>query len=124
MKKLKKEKKLNKAKLEKLLDKAWSEYVRKRDKVCQKCFGRGHIAPHHAFGRRHHATRWDIYNGIGLCFPCHIHWAHRDPAGFSVWFKKHIGEFQYERLAEVHNQVTKYTVEDLQQMLNWLREEK
>ena len=116
-----KEKKPNKAKIEKELDKAWSLYVRNRDIFCQKCGGYGSISAHHAFGRRHRATRWDVMNGVGLDFACHIHWAHRDPSGFTEWFRKHIGEDQYNRLAESHNIVVKHTVEDLQAMLKNLR---
>ena len=118
---MKKPKKPNKAKLEKLLDKEWSEYVRNRDKVCQKCGSFSSISAHHAFGRRHRAVRWDVVNGVGLCFPCHIRWAHRDPAGFSVWFERRVGADQYARLAEAHNQVVKHSAEDLQQILETIR---
>ena len=114
---MKKPKKPNRKKLEKQLDKEWSEYVRNRDRVCQKCGGVSSISSHHAYGRRHRATRWDVINGVGLCYPCHIHWAHRDCAGFADWFRKHVGDDNYERLAEAHNQVVKHTVEDLQNML-------
>ncbi len=116
-----KRKKPSKARIEKELDKAWSEYVRGRDMVCQKCKGQGSISAHHAFGRRHRATRWDVMNGIGLCYPCHIHWAHRDVAGFTYWFQTRLGEDQYLRLAEAHNQITKHTAEDLQQMLETIK---
>ena len=112
-----KKKKPNKAKLEKDLDKAWSEYVRARDRICQKCGGSGSISAHHAFGRRHRTTRWDVINGVGLCYPCHIHWAHRDPAGFAVWFENHVGRDQYNRLAGVHNQIVKNNAEDLVSIL-------
>lgn len=112
----------NKAKLEKELDKAWSLYVRKRDKHCQKCGSSGSISAHHAFGRRHRATRWDVFNGVGLCYPCHIHWAHRDPAGFTEWFKKQVGQDQYERIADAHNQIFKPSNEDLEFMLKTINE--
>ena len=116
-------KKFNKKKVEKELDKKWSEYVRKRDVFCKRCGGsRGFISAHHAFGRRHLATRWDIFNGVGLCYPCHIHWAHRDSAGFTEWFRVHVSEDQYNRLAEAHNMVVKFTTEDLIQILKNLEE--
>jgi len=118
---MKKPKKISRDKLEKLLDKEWSLYVRNRDKVCQKCGSSSSLSPHHAFGRRHRATRWDVFNGITLCYPCHIHWAHRDAAGFSVWFEKRIGEHQFSRLAEVHNQVVKHTTEELISMLEFFK---
>ena len=115
--KVKRAVKPNRAKLEAKLDAAWSRYVRGRDKSCQKCNGSGSISAHHAFGRRHKATRWDVINGIGLCYPCHINWAHRDPSGFSFWFEQMVGRDQYLRLAEAHNIPVKHTADDLQKML-------
>ena len=120
---VKKEKKPSRSKLENMLDSEWSIYVRNRDKICQKCHGHSPIAPHHAFGRRHRTTRWDVVNGVGLCFPCHIHWAHRDPCSFSVWFERHIGKDQYSRLSEAHSMEAKYTTEELVGMLNWFKQE-
>lgn len=117
-----KPKRQNSKKIEKELDKAWSKYIRERDKRCQKCGGSGALSAHHAFGRRHRATRWDIHNGVGLDYACHIHWAHRDPAGFTEWFKSHVGEDQYNRLAECHNHVVKHTIEDLRRILKDLEE--
>jgi len=113
---------MNRAKLEKELDKAWSEYVRKRDKRCRKCGGNGAVSAHHAFGRRHKATRWDVFNGISLCYACHIHWAHRDPSGFTYWFQNQIPVEQYDRISEAHLQIFKPTTEELKRMLDDLKE--
>jgi 5-methylcytosine-specific restriction endonuclease McrA len=119
MKKItKKDSNKQKKRLEKKLDIAWSAFVRRRDRVCQKCGGIGTVAPHHAFGRRHLATRWLPENGIGLCYPCHIHWAHRDPAGFTEWFRNKIGEEKYTQLAMEHNSVVKFDNECLEAMLD------
>ena len=107
--------------LEKELDNAWSGYVRTRDRCCQKCGGNGSLSAHHAFGRRHRSTRWDVMNGVALDYACHIHWAHRDPAGFAVWFRDHVGVCQFERLAEAHNIPVKHTTEQLQQMLEFFK---
>jgi len=106
--------------LEKLLDIKWSESVRAKSAYCEKCGSFGPASAHHAFGRRHRATRWDLMNGVKLCFPCHIHWAHRDPAGFAVWFEKRVGQDQYNRLAEAHNMIVKHEEEDLQGILTGL----
>lgn len=119
MRTTKKDSKKQKQLLEKKLDKAWSEYVRNRDNRCKKCGGSGAVSPHHAFGRRHMATRWDVNNGVGLCYPCHIHWAHRDPAGFTEWFRELIGDEKYIHLALEHNKIVKYDNECLETMLDW-----
>jgi hypothetical protein len=50
-----------------------------------------------------------------------MYFAHRDSAGFAEWFKTHIGEDQYNRLAEAHRQIVKHSAEDLQQILDTIR---
>jgi hypothetical protein len=114
---MKKPKKPNRKKLEKELDKAWSEYVRGRDGVCQMCGSSSTLAAHHAFGRVHRATRWDIYCGVAVCWPCHKFRCHGDPAGFTVWFKKHVGDAQFNRLSESHRQIAKFSSDDLERMI-------
>ena len=117
-----KKKKSSREKLEKELDKAWSEYVRRKG-ICAKCGSRSaSVSAHHVFGRRHQATRWDVANGCPLCFAHHIHWAHRDIGGFMAWFEEYIGPDQYNRLKEAHRQITKFTVEDLEQKLKGIQE--
>jgi 5-methylcytosine-specific restriction endonuclease McrA len=120
-KRKKKVKKPTRQELEKKLDSAWSLAVRTRDKNCQRCGG-FYVSAHHAFGRRHKATRWDLFNGISLCYPCHIHWAHRDPAGFTVWFEGKVGRAHYSRMAEEHLIPKKFTLEDLEIKLKALEE--
>ena len=117
-----KKRKPNKKRIENMLDHAWSEFVHKRDKFCQKCGGRGGLQAHHAFGRRNTATRWDVENGVLLCHPHHHYWAHRDSAGFAWWFANKIGEAQYMRLAEAHVQIYKPSIDELSQKLNALNE--
>lgn len=116
-------KKPKKTLLRNRLDKEWSLYVRNRDKVCQKCGSTSKtLAAHHAFGRRHLATRWDVFNGISLCFACHINWAHRDPSGFSEWFREHIGDDQFNRLSEAHTSVVKLSTQEMETILDVLTE--
>jgi hypothetical protein len=115
-----KKKKPSRSKLEKDLDKAWSDYIRRRDGVCQKC-GATPVSAHHAFGRVNRATRWDVMNGTSLCFYHHLYWAHRDSCSFAEWFKGHVGADHYNRLAECHNQVVKFSTDDLARMLSVLK---
>lgn len=82
------------------LDELWSRAVRLRDKyTCQKC-GRTHkqVQAAHIFSRNRKSVRWDIDNGITLCYYCHIHWAHREPLEFAEWIKERLGEEKYEKL--------------------------
>lgn len=118
---MKRKKKTDRKKIENALDKAWSGYVRSRDKSCKLCGSSSILAAHHAFGRVHRATRWDVMNGVALCWPCHRFRAHGDPAGFSVWFERHVGSEQYQRLSEAHRIISKHTIEDLKIMLDILK---
>jgi hypothetical protein len=106
-------------KLEKTLDSSWSILVRSKG-MCEKCGSSSSLSAHHAFGRRHRATRWDLYNGVALCYPCHIHWSHRDPCSFAEWFRKRVGDDQYNRLSEAHTLPALHTEEDLQGILSGL----
>lgn len=59
-------------------DKLWSEAVRTRDGECVLCGRQDALAAHHwirsrAQGNKH---RWNIKNGITLCFACHIYKVH------------------------------------------------
>lgn len=103
--------------LEKTLDLSWSKVVRERDGRCRLCGGNSTLAAHHAFGRTHKSTRWDLENGVALCWPCHKFRAHGDPAGFAVWFEGQVGKDQYARLSEAHNIPALHTEDDLRGIL-------
>ena len=72
------------------LDKLWSQAVRKRDGICQRCRKTKASQAAHIFGRSNMATRWDLMNGIGLCYFCHIIWAHRQPVEFTLWVQSRL----------------------------------
>ena len=71
--------KWNAAKAKRKLDKLWSTIIHKRDKWCMIC-GKvdGVLNAHHINSRSHIATRWDVRNGVLLCFWCHQR-VHNDP---------------------------------------------
>lgn len=59
-------------------DKLWSEAVRMRDGECVLCGKKEGLNAHHwihskAQGNKH---RWNIKNGVTLCYPCHIYKVH------------------------------------------------
>lgn len=75
--------KWNAARAKRSLDKLWAARIKARDESCQFC-GRteGRLNAHHIFSRRHLATRWDLRNGVLICFTCHQR-AHNDiPWGY------------------------------------------
>lgn len=98
-------KKFNKTKAKKNLDSLWSQAVRIRDGRCCKCGSVTCLNAHHIFGRRHLATRWVIDNGITLCMPCHIFWAHRDPGTFMAWWIGKYGKSEFDRLSNMSQMI-------------------
>lgn len=75
----------------KTLDKLWSEGVRSLGR-CEKCGTTTRLTAAHIVSRRHRATRWDLRNGVCLCYRCHIHWAHTEPLDFAEWLRETKGE--------------------------------
>lgn len=66
--------KFNKKSYKKKLDSLWSEIVRGRDKVCMTCGKTETLQAHHAIVRKgqSNSTRWDLENGVTMCYYCHI----------------------------------------------------
>ena len=68
-------------------DVLWIKIIRARDKHCQKCGAKASQAAH-IFSRSNHGLRYDLQNGIGMCYYCHLYWAHRSPVEFTLWVQK------------------------------------
>lgn len=71
-------------------DRLWSQIVR-RGGVCERCgcapeAQRGFHA-HHVYGRVNHRLRFEVRNGMALCYPCH-NWAENYTLDFAEWFKE------------------------------------
>jgi len=93
------------------LDKLCSEIVRKRGK-CERCGRKADLQCCHIFSRTYNNTRWDLENLLCLCASCHF-WSHKNPILFTEFIKQFLGKEKYELLKEAHNQVTKFTIDDL-----------
>jgi len=86
-------------------DRLWSEII-KSGGSCEIC-GRPVRDPHHVIGRKNMALRWDIRNGVRLCFQHHTGGklsAHNDPLWFMDWFKNHRPD-DYEYLLKRKNEL-------------------
>lgn len=64
--------------LKKKCDALWSEAVRTRDGECLLCGKKEGLNAHHwihsrAQGNKH---RWNVKNGVALCFACHLYKVH------------------------------------------------
>lgn len=100
-------------------DKLWSLAVRQRDNyTCQKCKAKHEINsrglhPHHIFSRRSVSTRFDMDNGITLCFGCH-RVAHDKPHDFKDWIVSYLSDMDrykdrltWDELREASNEIHK-----------------
>ena len=92
-----------KQKEEKELDQIWTKNVKARDNnMCQVCMKKveGHnCQAHHILPKRIKGMRWDVNNGITLCYNHHKvgnFSAHMNAIWFTFWFKtNHNKQFRY-----------------------------
>jgi hypothetical protein len=115
---------INKTALNKSCETEWKAKV-KSGGVCQKC-GRpqgvvqlhaAHIYPKGLY--RNHPIKWDVLNGLALCYHCHFHWAHKHPIEFTHWFE----EKYPERAAYLRERSLKIEKIDLEATLAELKGE-
>ncbi len=75
------------SRLKKKLDQAWSAAVRRRDKRCiaLACIKTEALHAHHWYVRKARSLRlrWEIRNGVTLCYYHHMFCVHRDG---DYWF--------------------------------------
>jgi hypothetical protein len=109
-----------KTSLRRKLDKKISEIVRAKGK-CQRCGKKENLQACHIFSRRYLNLRWDLQNILCLCAGCHL-WSHANPILFVEFVYELLGEDMYSLLKEARNQITKYTLDDLQIKLKVLEE--
>jgi len=116
---------MKKTNLKKKIDKLYSEIIRSKG-YCERCGKSGPLNAHHVIGRRNLATRWDLRNGICLCVGCHKfnkNSAHEDPVHFIEWFKTYRPD-DYKYLLKKKNEINLYTIYELEEIYEKLREVK
>lgn len=88
------------SKQKKELDKLFSLVIRERDDyTCQKCGTRNkHVQCAHIFSRSNLSVRYELLNGITLCYYCHLNWCHRKPLEWTEWVKEHLGQEKWDTL--------------------------
>jgi len=80
------------------LDKLFSDYIRLRDKVCQRCFApKNSIACAHFHGRSSKSVRWDEDNACALCMGCHSY-LDGHPLEKVEFFAKKLGQERFQNL--------------------------
>lgn len=106
--------------LNKQLDSLWSEAVHLRDKVCRICGDKKGQA-HHIFTRKNFSTRWNLENGILLCFNHHKNMAHEKPLDFFDWLQKQAGQDWIDDLRTKAKKTVKFTKEEKKEMIDGLK---
>ena len=79
----------NMKRLTKKADSLWSQCVRLRDKECVLCHNKTSLQAHHWLLTRNQSKKYkyDLRNGVTLCYGCHIHGVHSNP---SVYLLDHL----------------------------------
>lgn len=124
----------DRAKILKELDKYWSLYVRRRDNRCILC-GKYENQPeklqaHHWIISRGKSLkyRFDVRNGVSLCYGCHIHQVHTNPTVALIqhlrWVCESVGiatPEEVEQISEERNLINKIGIGELRDMLDKLK---
>lgn len=80
------------------LDKLWARKVKTRASFrCALCGSGVGVEAAHIFSRRYAATRWDLSNGIALCYAEHRRFT-KDPLAWAQVMTERMGEAAYEAL--------------------------
>jgi predicted restriction endonuclease len=100
------------------LDKLWSNKV--KEKFDNKCFicGKGSPHAHHIFSRGYKSTRWDIENGVALCYYHHFYFAHQKFEEFRDVIIDLIGEEKYDELKLKSKEIFTLTLPEVKSLLN------
>lgn len=109
-------KKKSKRSLIKQMDKIWSQIIRNRER-CARCSRPDTLQAAHIFSRRNMSVRWDLDNGMPLCYACHMFWAHKEPVYFSDFAKDYLGDLKFQNLKTRAGQVKKWSVIELEDMI-------
>jgi hypothetical protein len=107
-------------------DKLWSQLIKQRaEGRCELCHGEGRDA-HHIQGRSPQVLRWNLDNGIFLCFRCHRLGVHSPASETQAKFRDKIiflrGEETMNNLAGLLYSSIKVTTAELKERIKEFKE--
>ena len=111
--------KQTKSSLTRKLDKLVSQIVRGRG-YCAWCKKTSGLECCHIFSRRYRSVRWDFDNLLCLCHSHHFY-SHSNPVLFGEFVREYLGEMKYTQLKQKAQMIKKWTVQDLQDLLEDLK---
>jgi hypothetical protein len=104
-------------------DKLWSKVVRQRDGnecVIEGCHADSCHA-HHIFSRKNISVRFDISNGISLCFKHHFYFAHTEYEKFRDFVIEWMGTIEFAKLKEKANLIQSWKTDELMEIRSQLK---
>ena len=105
------------------LDKAVSEYIRKRDRWCVQCGASQRLTNGHIFTRKNYSTRFDVSdegNCHCQCWPCNFRHTF-DQWEYFKWYIDKFGQEKFDELRRRHKTVRKFKDFELQELLKELK---
>lgn len=101
----------------KQLDTLWSKKVRELfGHKCAVC-GASPVQAHHIFTRSYKSTRWNLDNGIALCYRHHFYLEHSKFEEFRDFVINYLGEDKYNEIKELSKQIVKPDLEEIKTSL-------
>ena len=90
----------NNKKLIEVADRLWATIVKVKDKqACIYCGKKENLNSHHAIHKsKSKNLRWNIDNGITLCYACHIHGIHNGDIRIAKKIIDYVGSEKYNEL--------------------------
>lgn len=118
-------KKSTRSKLVDKLDSLWSLAIRKLYPKCVICGKDYGLSAHHCIVRKAQSigVRWLKFNGITLCYDCHINHVHGQRAD-KAWLENYIyildmfiPKEEQEKIRAIGHTTTKYSIQDLEELV-------
>lgn len=115
--------------LKKQLDIIWGKAVRARFPRCIMCGSTERLNAHHAICRKTQSdgVRWILENGVSLCVGCHLFKLHGQQAD-KAWLERYVQRINelipaqaQLNIQQIGHCVNKYSISDLQEMLEELK---
>jgi len=113
------------AKTKRKLDRLFSQFIHKRDKVCMVCGKKDFLDTAHIIPRTCLALRWAPQNAILLCKRHHkfggVESFHSSPFWFYRWYSEHYGEDHITKLLKASEVEVTFSAEDVEEIEEMLK---